>query len=106
MAVYINPTGLDWRHFLVTVPSDNKLLGCGQINPNFDGSRELVSIAVRDQARGQSVARAVIQDLLFRKTIRHLYLMRRTRLESLYVNLGFARLAYLKRPVIFTHQPC
>ena len=31
--VRINPTGLDWRRFLVAVTSDNALLGCDRLNP-------------------------------------------------------------------------
>ena len=87
--VSINPTGLDWKHFLVAVSPDNTLLGCGQIKPHFDGSRELASIAVQEQARGQGVARAVIQELLAREKMRPLYLMCRARLEPLYVKFGF-----------------
>ncbi len=71
--VKINPTGLDWHHFLVAVTPENKLLGCGQIKPHYDGSLELASIAVQEQARGQGVARAVIQELLLRETTRPLY---------------------------------
>ena len=71
-AVHINPTGLDWRRFLVAVTPDNELLGCGQVKRHFDGSRELASIAVQEQARGQGLARAVIQELLVRETARPL----------------------------------
>jgi hypothetical protein len=31
LEVHINPFGLNWRHFLVAVSSDDKMLGCGQI---------------------------------------------------------------------------
>jgi len=88
-AVQINPTGLDWRRFLVAVTPQGNLLGCGQIKLHSDGSRELASIAVQRQARGQGVARAVIEALLDLDPQRPLYLMCRARLKSLYVIFGF-----------------
>jgi N-acetylglutamate synthase-like GNAT family acetyltransferase len=100
-AVSINPTGLDWRHFLVAVAPEDTLLGCGQIKPHFDGSRELASIAVQEQARGQGIARAVIQELLTRETARPLYLMCRARLEPLYVKFGFRAIDQAEMPVYF-----
>jgi N-acetylglutamate synthase-like GNAT family acetyltransferase len=100
-AVSINPTGLDWRRFLVAVTPDNALLGCGQIKPHFDGSRELASIAVQERARGQGVARAVIQELLARETRRPLYLMCRARLEPLYIKFGFHAIGLEDMPVYF-----
>ncbi|MGD0877945.1 MAG: GNAT family N-acetyltransferase [Anaerolineales bacterium] len=99
--VNINPTGLDWRRFLVAVTSDNALLGCGQIKPHFDGSRELASIAVKEHVRGQGVARAIIQELLNRETTRPLYLMCRARLEPLYVKFGFCAINQAEMPRYF-----
>ncbi|MGB8213340.1 MAG: GNAT family N-acetyltransferase [Anaerolineales bacterium] len=100
-AVHINPTGLDWRRFLVAVTPDNELLGCGQVKRHFDGSRELASIAVQEQARGQGLARAVIQELLVRETARPLYLMCRSRLESLYAKFGFRAIGLDEMPPYF-----
>lgn len=100
-AVQINPMGLDWRHFLVAVTHENKLLGCGQIKSHFDGSKELASIAVQELARGQGLARAVIQELLQRESTRPLYLMCRARLESLYVKFGFQRIDFTEMPPYF-----
>ncbi len=100
-AVKINPTDLDWHRFLVAVTQENKLLGCGQIKPHYDGSLELASIAVQEQARGHGVARAVIQELLLRETTRPLYLMCRARLESLYVKFGFHAIGLADMPPYF-----
>ena len=100
-AVSINPMGLDWRHFLVAVTPENNLLGCGQIKSHFDGSRELASIAVVEAARGQGVARSIIQELLVRETRRPLYLMCRARLESLYVKFGFYAIDQNAMPIYF-----
>ncbi len=99
--VLINPTGLDWRHFLVAMTQENSLLGCGQIKTHFDGSRELASIAVREQARGQGIARAIIEALLARETNRPLYLMCRSRLEPLYTKFGFRTIDLKDMPVYF-----
>ena len=100
-AVSINPTGLAWRRFLVAVSPDDTLLGCGQIKPHFDGSRELASIAVQEQARGQGGARALIQELLAREKTRPVYLMCRARLEPLYVKFGFHTISLDEMPVYF-----
>ncbi len=100
-AVHINPTGLDWRRFLIAVTPDDTLVGCGQIKHHFDGSRELASIAVQEQARGQGVARAVIQELLAHEQERPVYLMCRARLESLYVKFGFQAIALNEMPPYF-----
>jgi N-acetylglutamate synthase-like GNAT family acetyltransferase len=99
--VRINPTGLDWRRFLVAVSPDNTLLGCGQIKPHLDGSRELASIAVTEHVRGQGVARAIIQGLLTREITRPLYLMCRARLEPLYVKFGFRAIDQDEMPGYF-----
>jgi N-acetylglutamate synthase-like GNAT family acetyltransferase len=101
MEVSINPTGLDWRRFLVVVTPENKLIGCGQIKLHFDGSRELASIAVQVQARGHGIARAVILELLTRETNRPLFLMCRARLELLYVRFGFATIGPEEMPPYF-----
>ena len=100
-AVSINPTGLQWRHFVVAVSPDDALLECGQIKPHFDGSRELASIAVQEQVRGRGVARAVIQELLAREKTRPLYLMCRARLGPLYVKFGFRAIGLDEMPVYF-----
>ncbi len=100
-AVQINPTGLSWRRFLAAVTPQGELLGCGQIRLHSDGSRELASIAVREQARGQGVARAVIEALLAHEPERPLYLMCRARLKSLYVKFGFHTIGLEEMPPYF-----
>lgn len=100
-AVRINPTGLDWRRFLVAVTLKNELLGCGQIKPHGDGSCELASIAVKEQSRGQGVARAIIEELLVREPSRPVYLMCRARLELLYVKFGFCAISVGEMPPYF-----
>jgi N-acetylglutamate synthase-like GNAT family acetyltransferase len=88
-AVRINPTGLDWRRFLVAVSPAGEVFGCGQIKLHGDGSRELASIAVREQARGQGAARALVEELVRQETARPLYLMCRAALGLFYAKFGF-----------------
>ena len=88
-AVRINPMGLDWHRFLVAVGPGEEFFGCGQIKLHSDGSRELASIAVVEQFRGQGVARALIEALLAREPIRPLFLMCRAELTGLYARFGF-----------------
>jgi N-acetylglutamate synthase-like GNAT family acetyltransferase len=87
--VQINPIGLSWKRFLVAVRHRGDLLGCGQIKTHGDGSRELASIAVREQVRGHGVATAVIEALLARERHRPLYLMCREHLGSFYNKFRF-----------------
>ncbi len=99
--VHINPTGLNWRRFLVAVSPEKNLLGCGQIKPHFDGSLELASIAVQKPVRGRGVARALIQELLARELKRPVYLMCRARLERFYVKFGFRAIGQDEMPEYF-----
>jgi N-acetylglutamate synthase-like GNAT family acetyltransferase len=62
-SVGINPLGLDWRRFLVGVDEDGRLLGCGQIKPHGDGTRELASVAVVPELRRRGLARSIIYAL-------------------------------------------
>ena len=100
-AVQINPTGLAWRRFLVAVTGTGELIGCGQIKPHSDGSRELASIAVQTQFRGQGAARAIIEALLERETRRPLYLMCRAGLGPLYTKFGFRPATIEEMPPYF-----
>jgi ribosomal protein S18 acetylase RimI-like enzyme len=60
----INPRGLDWRRFVLAVDAGQRMVGCGQIKPHGDGSRELASIAVDPGWREGGVASAMIGDLM------------------------------------------
>jgi N-acetylglutamate synthase-like GNAT family acetyltransferase len=101
LAAQINPIGLDWRRFLVVTSPQNKVLGCGQIKPHSHGTRELASIAVRPEERGQGIARKIILALLSRETKRPLHLMCRARLGSLYSKFGFYAIRLEEMPAYF-----
>ncbi len=99
--VRINPMGLNWRRFLVAVNMTGVLIGCGQIKLHSDGSRELASIAVLEESRGQGVARSIIEELLAHEAQRPLYLTCRARLELFYNKFGFHAITPKEMPSYF-----
>ena len=96
----INPTGLDWRRFVVAVDSSGKAIGCGQVKPHRDGSHELASIVVHPDWRGKGVARAIIQDLLETHP-GEMHLMCRAELGPFYEKFGFRALSAAETPPYF-----
>lgn len=84
----INPTGLDWRRFLVAVDPQGEMIACGQVKPHRDGSDELASIAVVPSWRKRGVATAIIEHLLESQT-GLIYLTCRRSLELFYARFGF-----------------
>ena len=108
----INPTGLDWHRFTVAVSEAGEVVGCGQIKPHRDGSRELASIAVQPPWRLQGVARAVIEDLignasqavsLSGSAFPGLYLVCREELGAFYAKFGFRAIPEAEMPPHFKH---
>lgn len=87
-AVHINPLGIHWRRFVLAVDDRGSVVGCGQIKPHADGSRELASIAVVEAWRGRGVAKAVITHLMT-ATPPPLWLTCRSRLMPFYERFGF-----------------
>jgi amino-acid N-acetyltransferase len=85
----INPTGLNWRHFLVAVDSEGNLIACGQIKPHTGGLSELASIAVQQEFRSMGIARRIIEQLL-RENPFTLYLYCRSQLQPFYEKFGFS----------------
>ena len=55
--------GLDWRHFIVAVSAEGKVIGCGQARPRAGGIREVASIAVERTWRGKGVAVAIVEHM-------------------------------------------
>lgn len=100
LSVGINPTGLDWKRFVVAVDDTDTLIGCGQLKPHGEGVLELASIAVYPERRGQGVARAIIEHLLAGSP-RPLYLMCESSLGSFYERFGFHAVPYEEMPRYF-----
>ena len=98
--VRINPTGLDWRRFVVAIDSDGALLGCGQLKPHAGGLVELASIAVVPAQRQRGIARLIIEHLLVLAP-RPLYLTCRSSLGPFYVKWGFRSLAIAEMPAYY-----
>ncbi|NWG34057.1 MAG: GNAT family N-acetyltransferase [Chloroflexi bacterium] len=98
--VGINPTGLDWRRFLVAVNDRDEMIGCGQLKPHGTDILELASLAVYPEHRGKGVARAIVERLLANSP-RPLYLMCESSLGSFYEKFGFRALSYEEMPRYF-----
>jgi len=86
--VHINPSGLNWKRFILAVTLDEKMIGCGQVKPHHDGTRELASLAVWPEYRRQGVARAIIANLMSENPP-PLYLMCRSELGVFYEKFSF-----------------
>jgi N-acetylglutamate synthase-like GNAT family acetyltransferase len=99
-AVQINPMGLDWHRFVVAASAEGAIGGCGQVKPHGEEARELASIAVWAQYRGQGIARAIIEDLL-RQNPGSLYLMCRPLLGPFYEKFGFREIPQNEMPTYF-----
>ena len=98
--VGINPSGLDWKRFVVAVNDEGKVVSCGQLKPHGEGILELASIATLPQYRAQGLARAVIEDLL-KKSHRPLYLMCMSHNGPMYEKFGFHAIAEGEMPKYF-----
>ena len=59
----LNPYGLDWPNFMVAVIG-RALVGAVQLRRHRDGSRELGSLVVRQEARRRGIASRLINALL------------------------------------------
>ncbi len=99
--VRINPTGLDWRRFIVAVDAAGALVGCGQVKPHADGSWELASIAVAAPFRGRGVARGIIERLLAIHPQRPIYLTCVSPLGAFYEKFGFRQVSQPAMPPHF-----
>lgn len=87
-AAGINPLGLDWRRFTVALDNNGELIGCGQIKPHADGSRELASIAVTPAWQKQGLGRALIEHLM-ETAVPPLWLTCHSRLIPFYQKFGY-----------------
>jgi len=98
--VGINPTGLDWKRFIVAVNDREQVIACGQIKPHGADIRELASIAVHPEYRGQGIARAVIEKLL-RENPKPMYLMCMSHNGPMYEKFGFQVITEKQMPRYF-----
>lgn len=96
----INPTGLDWKRFIVAVNAGGEVIGCGQVKPHGADIREMASIAVSPAYRGRGIARKIVEELL-QKTSRPLYLMCIAHNGPMYEKFGFKSIPYQQMPRYF-----
>ena len=99
-SVGINPTGLDWKRFVVAVNDRDEMIGCGQLKPHGQDVLELASIAVYPEHQRKGIARAIIENLL-KDSPRPLYLMCESSLGALYEKFGFRAISYEEMPRYF-----
>jgi N-acetylglutamate synthase-like GNAT family acetyltransferase len=90
-AARINPQGLEWPRFVMAVDEQEQPIGCAQVKPHKDGTRELASIVVVEPWRGRGVARALIEHLMAQHG-RPLWLTCTSSLIPLYQKFGFREL--------------
>ncbi len=98
--VGINPTGLDWKRFVVAVNENGQVLSCGQLKPHGESVLELASIGTLPEYRGKGLARAIIESLL-EKSPRPLYLMCISHNGPMYEKFGFHAIEETEMPKYF-----
>ena len=59
----LNPLGISWRAFDIVEGARGQVLGCGQIKHHREGSKELASLYIAPEFRGQGIAAALIRQL-------------------------------------------
>lgn len=98
--VHDNPTGLNWKRFILATGENGNLIGCGQVKPHRDGSFELASIAVMPEWRGKGIARAIITRLI-QDHPGALFLTCRGNLGPMYQKFGFEAIQREEMPPHF-----
>ncbi len=79
---------LRWPNFLVA-EEDSATVGIGQVKRHHDGTRELASMVVVPERRGQGVGGAIIEKLIADHPGEVLHLTCRRRLGGYYEKFGF-----------------
>ncbi len=98
--VGINPSGLDWKRFIVAVNDEGKVVSCGQLKPHSGDILELASIATHPDCERQGLASAIVSELLKTPT-RPLYLMCMEHNGSFYERFGFRSVTENEMPKYF-----
>ncbi len=100
----INPTGLEWHRFTVATSrlamsedERSEVIGCIQLKTLPGKQVELASLVVRNDFRGQGIARKLIEHILA-DSPRPLYLTCRSGLGNFYRKFGFDALSEKELP--------
>lgn len=99
-AARINPFSLDWQRFLLAVDETGSVLGCIQVKPHRDGTREMASLVVIPARQGEGLARTLIEAVQATHP-RPLYLTCRSSLQPLYRKFGFRSLETMEMTSYF-----
>ncbi len=97
----LNPSGLNWRRFLIAETPEGQFAGCGQIKPHPEGTLELASIAVREPYREHGLASRLIKQLLANEPTRPIYLTCDSTLSPFYEKFGFRILELAEMPAYY-----
>lgn len=97
----LNPTGLNWRRFMIAETAEGAFAGCGQIKPHAGGVLELASIAIKPDYRKKGLASILIHRLLSEEPARPIYLTCRSELREFYVKFGFYTLELKEMPLYY-----
>jgi len=88
----VNPMNLHWPNFLIA-EEEGATVGIGQVKPHNDGTRELASMVVVPERRGQGVGAAIIERLIADHPGGVLHLTCRQQLGGYYERFGFRTIA-------------
>jgi len=92
-AAGINPLDLKWQRFLIA-EEEGQVVGVGQVRRHGDGSRELASLAVVPERRGQGIGDALVYALMAQEGVAResgrVFLFCQNSLEGYYARFGFA----------------
>ncbi len=93
----LNPTGIKWPNFLVAAIGD-RIVGAAQIRKHSDGSRELGSLVVAKERRGQGIASRMI-DALLSEDHEPIWLITPESLAKVYARWNFEQIEPSAAPV-------
>ncbi len=91
----LDPTSLNWSQFLIAEDA-GEIVGIGQIRP-YPKCRELGSIAVKKEYRGNGVGGAIIRALLVEET-GDVYLECEVHNVTYYNRFGFVKIRWWQAP--------
>jgi N-acetylglutamate synthase-like GNAT family acetyltransferase len=92
----LNPAGLQWAHFTVAEQA-GRIVGVVQVRVHPDGARELASLAVASEFRGNGVATRLV-DAVLRDETTEVYTLIDRRFVDHFQRWGFERVEVAQLP--------